>query len=66
VANTLKAGAWYSPGQAASYLKGEVKEATLKQYCRLAKIKSKQVGPKKRWVIAGSAIQELKKKWELE
>jgi hypothetical protein len=66
VTNNLKPAEWYSPAQAVVFLKGEVNEATLKQYCRLGKIKSKQVGPKKRWMIAGSAIQELKKSWELE
>jgi hypothetical protein len=66
VGNNLKSAEWYSPAEAAAYLSGEVNEATLKQYCRQRKIKSKQVGPKKRWMIAGSAIQELKKEWGLE
>lgn len=49
-----------------SLLSGEVTEATLKEYCKQDKIKCKQKGPKRRWVILGLSIKRLRREWELD
>ena len=41
-------------------------EATVKDYCKRGDLKAKKVGPKKRWMILGSAIQKLRKKWAID
>ena len=58
--------AWYTARQAADLLGGEVTEATVKDYCKKRKLKSKQVGPKKRWMISGSSISGQRRKWGLD
>jgi hypothetical protein len=57
---------WYNAREAARLLRDEVNEATVKEYCRRGKLKAKKVGPKKRWMILGSSIQELLRKWGLD
>jgi hypothetical protein len=52
--------------EAAELLGGEVTEATLKDYCKRGDLKAKKVGPKKRWMILGSAIQQLREKWAID
>ena len=58
--------AWYTAREAADLLNGEVTEATLKEYCKQGKLKSKRRGPKKRWVILGLSIKGLRQEWELD
>jgi len=62
----LKPGEWYTAREAASLLNDEVTEATVKAYCKRRDITAKKVGPKKRWMISGAAIQKLRKKWGMD
>jgi len=57
---------WYTARQTADLLRREVTEATVKEYCKKHKLKCKQVGPKKRWMILGSSIIGLSRKWGLD
>jgi len=66
MANKVRADAWYSAREATALLSGEVTEATVKEYCRTAQVKCKRVGPRKRWMIQGSSIVDLRKKWGLD
>ncbi|MCU1303462.1 MAG: hypothetical protein JWQ87_3746 [Candidatus Sulfotelmatobacter sp.] len=59
-------GAWYTARETADLLGNEVTEATVKEYCKNGTLKSKKVGPKKRWMIPGSAIVGLRRKWGLD
>jgi hypothetical protein len=66
VAVGLKSNGWYTAREAAALLSGEVTEATLKEYCKRGALKAKKVGPKKRWMISGSAIRQLRKDWAID
>jgi hypothetical protein len=66
VATECKPDSWYTAREAAELLGGEVTEATVKDYCKRGDLKAKKVGPKKRWMILGSAIQKLRKKWAID
>ena len=57
---------WYTAREAADLLAKEVTEAAIKDYCKKGTVKSKRVGPKKRWMILGSSIIALRKKWGLD
>jgi len=57
---------WYTARDAVDLLAKEVTEATIKEYCKKGTVKSKRVGPKKRWMISGSSIIALRKKWGLD
>jgi hypothetical protein len=56
---------WYTARRTADLL-GEVTEATVKEYCKKHELKGKKVGPKKRWMILGSSITALRRKWDLD
>jgi hypothetical protein len=58
--------AWYTARQTADLLGKEVTEATVKEYCKKGTVKCKKVGPKKRWMILGSSITGLRRKWGLD
>jgi hypothetical protein len=47
-------------------LDDEITEATLKDYCNKGKLKCKRVGPKKRWMILGASLKELRRDWKLD
>jgi hypothetical protein len=66
VAKESKPDDWYTARQAAELLGGEVTEATVKDYCKRGDLKAKKVGPKKRWMVLGSSIQQLRAKWEMD
>lgn len=67
MAKALNPDQWYSAKEAASLLKDEVTEATVKEYCKLGKhLKAKKVGPRKRWMISGASIRKLRKDWGIE
>ena len=66
MATECKPDGWYAVRDAAEFLKGEMTEATLKVYCKRGDLKAKKVGPKKRWMILGSAIQQLREKWAID
>jgi hypothetical protein len=66
VARECKPGDWYIAREAAELLRGEVTEATVKDYCKHGKLKAKKVGPKKRWMVLGSSIQQLRKNWAID
>jgi biotin operon repressor len=55
---------WYSGREAADLL--GVTEETVKKYCRDAKLKGKQVGPKKRWQVQGVEILRKRAEWKLD
>jgi len=57
---------WYSARDTAGLLGNEVTEATVKDYCKKSTLKSKRVGPKRRWMVLGSSIISLRKKWGLD
>jgi hypothetical protein len=57
---------WYTAREAVHLLRDEVTEATVKEYCKRGELKAKRVGPKKRWMILGSSIRELRRKWGLD
>jgi hypothetical protein len=65
VARECKPGDWYTAREAAELL-GEVTEATVKGYCKRGDLKAKKVGPKKRWMVLGSSIQQLRKNWAID
>ena len=60
---TQRSQRWYNTRETVDKLKGEVTEATVKEYCKSGKLKCKKMGPKKRWMILGSSIQELLQEW---
>jgi hypothetical protein len=57
---------WYTARETAHLLRDEVTEATVKEYCKDGQLKAKKVGPKKRWMVLGSSIRELRRKWGLD
>jgi hypothetical protein len=57
---------WYTARQTADLLGKEVTEATVKEYCKKGTVKCKKVGPKKRWMVLGSSIVGLRRKWGLD
>lgn len=63
---SLRTDGWYNAREAASLLKEEVTEATVKEYCKQGKVAAKKVGPKKRWMISGASIKKLRKDWGIE
>jgi hypothetical protein len=66
VSKPVKSDQWYTAREAASLLNDEVTEATVKEYCKRRKLVAKKVGPRKRWMISGAAIQKLRKNWEID
>jgi hypothetical protein len=66
VSKSIKPETWYTARDAADLLGKEVTEATVKKYCNKGDIKSKRVGPKKRWMILGASIIGLRRKWGLD
>ena len=54
----------YSARDAAELL--EVTPDTVKAYCRDGKVKGRQVGPKKQWMVPGGEIKRLRKEWNLD
>ena len=63
---SLKSDEWYTAREASSLLNDEVTEATIKEYCKRGELAAKKVGPRKRWMISGAAIQKLRKKWGIQ
>jgi hypothetical protein len=63
---TVDPEGWYTARQTADLLAKEVTEATVKEYCKKSTVKCKKVGPKKRWMILGSSIIGLRRKWGLD
>ena len=51
----------YSSREAADLLK--VHEETVKMYCRQKTLVGKQIGPRKKWYVPGSAIIKKRKDW---
>ena len=66
MAKECKPGDWYTAREVAELLEGEVTEATVKDYCKRGDLKAKKVGPKKRWMVLGSSIQQLRKNWAID
>ena len=66
VRKPLKSDSWYTAREASSLLNDEVTEATIKEYCKRGELAAKKVGPRKRWMISGVAIQKLRKKWGIQ
>jgi Helix-turn-helix domain len=66
VAKSVGSKNWYTAREASTVLRGEVTEATIKEYCKRGELKAKKVGPKKRWMILGSSIDELRRKWKID
>jgi helix-turn-helix protein len=66
VSKPVKMDKWYTAREAASLLNDEVTEATIKEYCKRRELIAKKVGPRKRWMISGAAIQKLRKKWGID
>ena len=65
--DTLAPERWYTAREAVEFLNQEVTEATVKEYCKSGKLKkSKRMGPKKRWMILGSSIQQLRREWGID
>jgi hypothetical protein len=62
---SIDPGAWYTARQAVGLLGDEVTEATVKEYCKKRTVNCKKVGPKRRWMILGSSIVGLRRKWGL-
>jgi hypothetical protein len=61
---TIGPKVWYTARDAAVFL--GVTEGTVKQYCKDEKVKCKRVGPKKRWVVLGASLIELRREWGLD
>jgi hypothetical protein len=55
---------WYPCREAADLL--GVVEDTVKKYLRDGDLAGKQIGPKKRWHVQGSAILKKRKEWSLD
>lgn len=60
---------FYTPAEAAALL--EVKEATVKGYCRAGRasgipLVTKKVGPRHEWRIQGASIARLREAWKLD
>ena len=66
MAQEYKSDGWYTAREAAELLKGEVTEATVKEYCKRGELKAKKVGPRRRWMILGSSIEQLREKWAID
>jgi hypothetical protein len=66
VKKALKPDGWYTARDTVLLVDGQVTEATIKDYCKAKKLKCKKVGPRKQWMIAGSAIKKLRKDWKIE
>lgn len=66
MSRTIDPDNWYSARQTAELLGNEVTEATVKGYCKKSTLKCKRMGPKKRWMVLGSSILGLRKKWGLD
>jgi hypothetical protein len=64
VAKSVGSKDWYTAREASDFL--AVTEATIKEYCKRGELKAKKVGPKKRWMILGSSIEELRRKWKFD
>jgi hypothetical protein len=60
------ADTWYTARQTVDQLGGQVTEGTVKEYCIKGTLKAKKVGPKNRWMILGSSINALWRKWGLD
>jgi excisionase family DNA binding protein len=41
----------------------ELKEETIRKYCRDKKLKCKKLGPRNVWMIKKASVDSLKKKW---
>jgi hypothetical protein len=54
----------YTSREAAALL--EVTEETIKKYCRSGAMQGKQIGPKKRWFVLGSAVSKKRKEWGMD
>jgi excisionase family DNA binding protein len=54
----------YTPREAADLL--GVTPDTVKAYCRNGKLKARQVGPKKQWMVTGAEIKRLQKEWNID
>ena len=57
---------WYTARETVELLDSQVTEATVKEYCNSGKLKGKKIGPRKRWVILGSSIQQLRREWGID
>ena len=57
---------WYTAKETAGLLNDEVTEATIKGYCKRGRVKAKQVGPRRRWMIQGSSILKLRREWKID
>jgi hypothetical protein len=60
---------FYTPAEAAAFL--DVKEATIKGYCRAGKasgvkIETKKIGPRHEWRIKGVSILAIRVAWGLD
>jgi Helix-turn-helix domain len=55
---------WYTPKEAAPFLR--VGAESVKKHCRDKKLRGKQVGAKKEWMIPGTAIIKKRKEWKLD
>jgi hypothetical protein len=65
-AKGIVADTWYTARDTVNLLDGQVTEATVKDYCRRGTLKGKRQGPRKRWVVVGSSILALRRKWGLD
>jgi predicted transcriptional regulator len=54
----------YTARDAADFL--GVSEETVKNYLRGKRLVGKQIGPKKRWYVKGSAILKLRTEWGVD
>ena len=57
---------WYSPREAVEHLDRQVREDTLKGYCREGRVEAKKFGPKNEWRIRGRSLLEIRKQWGLD
>jgi helix-turn-helix protein len=60
----LNSKKWYTPAQAAPFLK--ITPETVKKHCRGGALKGKRVGAKKQWMIPGTELAKKRREWELD
>jgi excisionase family DNA binding protein len=61
---SIKSKKQYTTREAADLL--QVTPETVKAYCRNGKLKGRQVGPKKQWMVPVEEIKKLQKEWNLD
>jgi hypothetical protein len=66
---TIVPNEYYSPAEGGAFL--DVKESTIKTYCRNGKtrgvkVDAKQVGPRKEWKIKGASLIAIKRAWGMD